>query len=738
MSEILSPTDTAAATETQILITVATKLGISVKQVSKAAELFDEGATIPFIARYRLEVTGGLDEVQLRNLRDELEFRRLLEQRRETILESIRKQEKLTPELEQAIRAATELNTLEDLYLPYKPKRKTRASVAIERGLEPLADLIWLQETTEGEPEDLAAAYVDAEKEVPDVEAALAGARDIVAERVSQHTEVREMLRDQLRNFATLVCKKVEDAADEKGTYETYYDFQSKVKYVKPYQVLAIDRGEREGVLSAKFDLWEERTLEEIDNLIITNDDSVFVEELEDAIEDSWKRLLYPSLSREIRNELSEAAGEHAISMFTENVRNLLLQPPFSTKIVMGIDPGYRTGCKVAVVDQTGAYLEGTTVFPTPPFSKIAESKVVLGRLIQKYKVDLIAIGNGTGSRETEQVVAELIGDMRAADPKLEIAYLVTNEAGASVYSASDEAREEFPDLDAAQRGNISIARRVQDPLAELVKIDPKSIGVGLYQHDVNQVKLSRGLGDVVESCVNHVGVNLNTASSALLTYVSGMSKTIAKKVVEHRSKIGRFESRDQLQDVPGVGPFRFQQAAGFLRIPESDNPLDNTAIHPESYAATKKLCDKLGIDLTRLPDEKDLLPLKLRNLKISELAREIEIGEPTLALIIENLLKPGRDPREDLPKPLLRQDVLKIEDLHEGTRLQGTVRNVVDFGAFVDIGVKVDGLLHVSQMRTDGKRVENVLEEVAVGDIIEVEVTTVDIKRQRIGLKRV
>ncbi|MCC5933891.1 MAG: RNA-binding transcriptional accessory protein [Candidatus Cyclonatronum sp.] len=736
MSETVS--ETGALTDVQILSTVAGKLGFSVKQVSKAAELFDEGATIPFIARYRQEVTGGLDEVQLRNLRDELEFRRLLEQRRETIIESIRKQEKLTPELEQAIRAATELTTLEDLYLPYKPKRKTRASVAIERGLEPLADLIWLQETETGEVEEIASHYVDPEKDVPDLEAALAGARDIVAERVSQHAEVREMLRDQLRNFATLVCKKVDDATDEKGTYETYYDFQSKVKYVKPYQVLAIDRGEREGILSAKFDVWEERTLEEIDNILITNDNAIFVEELEDAIEDAWKRLLNPSLSREIRNELSEAAGEHAISMFTENVRNLLLQPPFSTKIVMGIDPAYRTGCKVAVVDQTGAYQEGTTVFPTPPFSKIAEAKVVLARLIQKYKVDLIAIGNGTGSRETEQVVAELISDMRAADPKLEIAYLVTNEAGASVYSASDEAREEFPELDAAQRGNISIARRVQDPLAELVKIDPKSIGVGLYQHDVNQVKLSRGLGDVVESCVNHVGVNLNTASAALLTYVSGMSKTIARKVVAHRGKIGKFASRDELQDVPGVGPFRFQQAAGFLRIPESPNPLDNTAIHPESYEATKKLCDKLGIDLTRLPDEKDLLPIKLRNLKVSELARELEVGEPTLALIIENLLKPGRDPREDLPKPLLRQDVLKIEDLHEGTRLQGTVRNVVDFGAFVDIGVKVDGLLHVSQMRTDGKRVENVLEEVAVGDIIEVEVTTVDIKRQRIGLKRV
>ncbi len=724
-------------TESQIFKTIAGQTGFSVSQVNKVAGLLDEGATIPFIARYRQEMTGGLDEVALRTLRDELDFRRLLEQRRETILESIRKQEKLTPELEKSIQDATDLTTLEDLYLPYKQKRKTRASVAIERGLEPLADLIWEQKTEKSEPEGIASAYIDAEKEVHNADEALAGARDIVAERISQHIEVRDMLRGQLRKFATLICKKTDMEADEKGTYETYSDFHCKLKHLKPYQTLAIDRGEREGFLSVKLDLWQERTLEEIDSLIIKNDNSIFVEELEDAVEDAWKRLLFPSLSREIRNELTEAAGEHAIGMFTENVRNLLLQPPFSTKVVMGIDPAYRTGCKVAVVDKTGSYQEGATVYPTPPHNKIAEAKAVIAGFVKKYDVDLIAIGNGTGSRETEQVVAELIGELRTENPDLEIAYLVTNEAGASVYSASDEAREEFPDLEAAQRGNISIARRVQDPLAELVKIDPKSIGVGLYQHDVNQVKLSRGLGDVVESCVNHVGVNLNTASAALLAFVSGMSKTVARKVVAHRAKIGRFENRDQLQEVPGVGPFRYQQAAGFLRIPESSNPLDNTAIHPESYDATKKLCDKLGIDLTKLPDEKDTLPLKLRNLNTASLAGEIEVGEPTLQLIIENLMKPGRDPREELPKPLLRQDVLKIEDLHEGTRLMGTVRNVVDFGAFVDIGVKVDGLLHISQMRTDGRRVENVLDEVAVGDIIEVEVLQVDIKRQRIGLKR-
>lgn len=724
--------------ESKIIETIASRLGHSNKQVQQVAGLLDEGATIPFIARYRQEVTGGLDEVQLRQLRDDLEYMRLLEQRRETILDSIAKQEKLTPELEKAIRAATDLTTLEDLYLPYKPKRKTRATVAIEKGLEPLADLIWEQKTTQGDPLELALVWVDAEKGVHDAEEALAGARDIVAERVSQHAVVRDMLREQFRRYGSLTSKRVDGSEDEKGTFETYYDFAVKVKLLKPYQILAVDRGEREGVLSARLEVWEERVIEEIDTLLISNDHSVFVEDMEDAIDDAWKRLLYPSISREIRGELTEKAGEHAIGMFAENVRNLLMQPPFSTKVVMGIDPAYRTGCKVAVVDSTGAYLEGTTVYPTPPHNRVQEAIAVLSDLVKKYRVELIAIGNGTGSRETEQVVAEMVSGMREADTGLEIAWLVTSEAGASVYSASDEAREEFPDLDAAQRGNISIARRVQDPLAELVKIDPKSIGVGLYQHDVNQARLMRGLDDVVESCVNHVGVNLNTASAALLAYVSGLSKHVARNVVSFRAEKGRFRNREELLQVPGVGAFRYEQAAGFLRIPDADNPLDNTAIHPESYDATRRLCERLGIDITRLPDEKKHLSEKLKAVKPAEMAREIEVGEPTLELILENLLKPGRDPREDLPKPLLRQDVLRMEDLHEGIKLSGTVRNVVDFGAFVDIGVKVDGLLHVSQMRADGKRVENVLNELAVGDIVEVEVTTVDVKRQRIGLKRV
>ncbi|MFW6347261.1 MAG: Tex family protein [Cyclonatronaceae bacterium] len=728
--------------EEAIRAAVARKLKLRPGPVSKVAALLDEGATVPFIARYRQELSGGMDEVQLRELRDALEQRRELEKRRQTILEAISSQGKLSAELEKAIRAADELTSLEDLYLPYKQKRKTRASVAIERGLEPLADLIWDQKTETGAPEDYAAEYINPENELPDVEAVLAGARDIVAERVSQQVAVRDKLRNNMRAFAALQAGLTKDGKqkDSAGTYATYYDFSSKIKYLKPYQVLAIDRGEREGILSVKLEVWQERTLEDIDAIIIQNDKAVFVEELEDAIADAWKRLLYPSLSREIRGELSEQAGEHAIAMFAENLRNLLLQPPFSAHRVMGIDPAYRTGCKVAVVNENGAYIEGTTVYPTPPHSKVAEAKTTLKRLIAAHKIELIAIGNGTGSRETEQVVAELIGELREEQPgKFEaLAYLITNEAGASVYSASEAAREEFPELEAAQRGNISIARRVQDPLAELVKIDPKSIGVGLYQHDVQQTRLMRSLGDVVESCVNHVGVNLNTASAALLTYVSGLSKKLAEKVVAYRQEIGGFKSREQLRKVPGVGPQKFEQAAGFLRIPESPQPLDNTAIHPESYAATEKLCKRLGIDLTKLPDEKARLSEQLARLEISRLAGELKVGEPTLQLILENLMKPGRDPREDLPRPLLRQDVLSISDLKQGTRLQGTVRNVVDFGAFVDIGVKVDGLLHISQMRADGKRVQNVLEELAAGEVISVEVVKVDAGRKRISLKRV
>ncbi|MEX2585558.1 MAG: helix-hairpin-helix domain-containing protein, partial [Balneolaceae bacterium] len=498
------------------------------------------------------------------------------------------------------------------------------------------------------------------------------------------------------------------------------------------------DRGEREGILRVKTDVWEERTLEEIDKLVIRNERSIFVEALEEAVEDAWKRLLYPSLERELRSELTDQAGEHAIGMFAENVRNLLLQPPLDSKVVLGIDPAFRTGCKIAVVDQTGRFLEGGTVYPTPPHNRVAEAQKAIESLIKKYKVDLIAIGNGTGSRETEQVVSDLIESLRKKGEAEGLSWLIVNEAGASVYSASEVAREEFPDLEASQRGNISIARRVLDPLAELVKIDPKSIGVGLYQHDVNQTKLSKKLDDVVESCVNHVGVNLNSASASLLNYVSGLGRLISKEIVRYREQIGQFSSREQLLEVAGLGPFRYQQAAGFLRIPESANPLDNTAIHPESYAAVEKLCSEIGVTLDEIAGQPSLVRDKLAGRSHTELAAAIGVGEPTLNLIVENLQKPGRDPREEMPAPMLRQDILKLEDLTPGVTLQGTVRNVVDFGAFVDIGVKVDGLLHVSKLRKDGRRVENVLDEVRVGDVIDVEVENVDEKRQRISLKRV
>jgi protein Tex len=727
--------------DNQIFESIAREMNLELRQVKKSAELLDEGATVPFISRYRQEVTGGLDEVQLRELKTNLEDRRLLEQRKEFILKTIDEQGKLTKELRDTIVKCSDFTTLEDLYLPYKTKRKTRAVKAAEKGLEPLADMIWDQEITKGEPEQYASEFVDEEKGVPSVEEALAGARDIVAERVSQHLEVRDMLRKQLRQFGTMTSKVAGDEArnkDEKAVYETYYDFSNKVKFVKPHQILAIDRGEREGILKVDIEVWEERTLEEIDKIVISNDYSIFTGELQEAVSDSWKRLLKPSLERELRSDLTESAGDHAIGMFAENVRNLLLQPPLESTVVLGIDPAFRTGCKVAVVNETGTFLEGTTIYPTPPHNKVDEAKKELNRLIGKHAVDLIAIGNGTGSRETEAVVADLIGEMKEQKKDLKLAYLIVNEAGASVYSASEIAREEFPGLDAAQRGNISIARRVLDPLAELVKIDPKSIGVGLYQHDVNQVKLGSQLDDVVESCVNHVGVNLNSASSALLNYVSGLGKTTAKEIVRHREEKGRFTRREELLEVEGVGPFRYEQAAGFLRIPDSPNPFDITGIHRERYDTAEKLCNLLGIDPRKLTGKNREPAAKLEQVNVKEMAGTIGVGEPTLKLIIENLLKPGRDPREEMPKPILRQDVLTLEDLSVGMQLKGTVRNVVDFGAFVDIGVKTDGLLHISQMRTDGKRVGNVLDEMSVGDVIDVEVLNIDRKRQRIGLKRV
>lgn len=715
---------------------ISKQLQLSIKQIATVSALLDEGATIPFLARYRKEVTEGLDEEQLRDIRDQLELQRALEARKQTVLTSIEEQGKLTNELKTSILACDDLVLLEDLYLPYKQKRKTRGDKAKEKGLEPLAELIWKQEVTQGNPVDFAKNYITQEKEVHTIEEAWAGAIDIVAEWINESIAVREELRNIFFNHATISTKKT-SKVKERTNFEDYYDASFKATWLKPHQILAINRGEREKILSVKTEVWEERTLETIDDIVITNEDSIFTGELQDSVEEAYKRLLFPSIERELRNNLTEKADQHAIETFATNLSNLLMQPPIQNKVIMGIDPAYRTGCKVAVVDETGKYFEGTTIYPTPPQKKVAEAEAVLDALISKYKVNLIAIGNGTASRETEQFVANYIQQSSKANTQ-ELSYLIVNEAGASVYSASKIAREEFPELDAAQRGNISIARRVLDPLAELVKIDPKSIGVGLYQHDINQTQLSSKLDDVVESCVNEVGVNLNTASAPLLSHISGLSKKVADNIVAHREKEGIFSHRDEIKDVAGVGDFRFQQAAGFLRIPEAKNPLDNTGIHPESYAATEQLCNVYGINLETLSQERDVVESKLTNIPIPETAQQLGIGEPTLALIIEHLLKPGRDPREDMPKPLLRTDVMDMNDLKEGQKLEGTVRNVVDFGAFVDVGVKQDGLLHISNMSLTGRRIEDPHDVVGVGDIISVEVITLDLERGRIGLKLV
>lgn len=719
-------------TESQIFNSIANELNLRSKQISTVANFLDEGATVPFLARYRKEATGGLDEEQIRDVRDKLEFHRTLEDRKKTILKTIAEQDKLTEELEKKIKSCTDLNTLEDLYLPYKPKRRTKGDMAKEKGLEPLAERIWEQEIEQGDAMKHAAEFVDEEKEVATAEEAMDGALDIVAEWINESADVREKLRDIFHEHAVIKTEK-NPAVKERTNFEDYYEFSLRAKYLKPYQILAINRGERENILFVNVELWDEVTLENIDDVVITNDMSIFVPYVQDAVEDAYKRLLFPSLERELRNELTEKADAHAIETFATNLSNLLMQPPLNHKVVMGIDPAYRTGCKVAVVDETGKYLEGTTTYPTPPQNKVAEAEEVYEKLINKYDINLIAIGNGTASRETEQIIANFIQKYKEKHPDKELNYLIVNEAGASVYSASKTAAEEFPDLEAAQRGNISIARRVLDPLAELVKIDPKSIGVGLYQHDVNQNQLAQALDDVVESCVNQVGVNLNTASAPLLSHISGLSKRVAGNIVKRRESEGIFSSRDEIKDISGVGAFRFQQAAGFLRIPESENPLDNTAIHPESYEAAEKLCNLFGINMEQLNEQDKQISEKLGNINKKEVAEQLGVGVPTLELIIENLQKPGRDPRESLPKPVLRQDIMKMEDLSEGQVLEGTVRNVVDFGAFVDIGVKQDGLLHISNMAE--RKVEDPHEIVSVGDILKVEIVSLDLERGRIGL---
>ncbi|HFB68144.1 MAG TPA: RNA-binding transcriptional accessory protein [Calditrichae bacterium] len=709
---------------------IAQELNLRAIQVSNTVELLDSGNTVPFIARYRKEMTGKLDEEQIRAIEERIKYLRALEERRQTILKSIEEQGKLTPELRQKIEATTKMQELEDLYLPYRPKKRTRATIAKEKGLEPLALKLFAQQETQGTVEELAAPYVNPEKEVPDVEAALQGARDIIAEMVSEDADVRKTVREFVRQHGVVRSVARDDSV--RSDYEMYYDYREPVKRIVPHRILAINRGEREKFLKVSIEIDPEAILPHIESRFITNPDAIARDQLLLAIHDAFKRLIFPSIEREIRNELTEKADEHAIQVFAKNLKNLLLQPPVRGKIIMGIDPGYRTGCKVAVIDETGKYLEGDTIYPHPPQNDVFGAKTILRRLIDKYNVDLIGIGNGTASRETEMLVADLIKEIKASGGR-EVYYTIVNEAGASVYSASKVAKEEFPDLEASMRGNISIARRLLDPLAELVKIDPKHIGVGLYQHDVNQKRLGEALQAVVESAVNRVGVDVNTASASLLKYISGLTARTAENIVKYREAHGKFRTREALKEVPGIGDIAFQQAAGFLRIPDGDNPLDNTSIHPESYPATQKLLQKFGIENN--PEEWRQLKyrLKQQQVDLNTLAEELGIGVPTLEDILSNLEKPGRDPREEMPGIIFRSDVLKLEDLREGMILQGTVRNVVDFGAFVDIGVKRDGLVHISEMAD--RFVKNPHDVVAVGDTVTVKVIGIDLERGRVQL---
>lgn len=713
---------------------IAQQLNLRADQVSATVGLLDEGNTLPFIARYRKEVTGGLDEEQIRQIGDRLSSLRNLDERRETIINTIESQGKLTLELHQRLLAAETRTELEDLYQPYKPKRRTRASVAREKGLQGLADLILQQEGVGRSIENLAAAYLS--DDVLTIGEALDGARDIVAETISDHAEVRRIVREKTLEWGVLQSEKVEDAPDERGTYELYYDFEERVSRLRPHQALAINRGETEGALRVRVETQERDWRAAIGAHFRPKRESPLAEQLILASEDAAQRLLLPAIERDVRRILTEEAEAHAIGVFAENLRALLNQPPLAEHTVMGIDPGFRTGCKVAVIDPTGKPLDTATIYPHPPQKRRAEAAETLTALIVRHRVTLVAIGNGTASRETEQLVAEIIRERfsHAKSPVLDLRYLIVSEAGASVYSASKLARAELPEMDVSMRGAVSIARRVQDPLAELVKIDPRSIGVGMYQHDVNQTQLTEALDGVVESVVNRVGVDVNTASPALLTHVAGIGPTLARRIVAHRDEHGPFASREALTEVKGLGPKTFEQAAGFLRIRDGENPLDESAIHPESYPAAEAVLARARLPRHATPAQREPALLKLQEERpIDELAVELGVGALTLIDIFEQLARPGRDPREDLPAPILRSDVLTMEDLNPGMRLKGAVRNVVDFGAFVDVGVKHDGLLHRSQIPRGiwlprGKKLK-------VGDVVEVEILSVEPERGRIGL---
>ena len=699
-------------------------MNIRPAQAEAAVRLIDEGNTIPFIARYRKEATGELNDEVLRNLDERLKYLRSLEERKAQVMESISAQGKLTDELRARIEAAETLTAVEDLYLPYRPKRRTRAMIAKEKGLQGLADALLAQDANL-DPEAEAAKYLDPAKEVNSAAEALAGARDIIAESVSEDAQYRAFIRTATFSEGSIVT-----AAREKGSesvYEMYYDYREALKKIPGHRVLAINRGESEKALTVKIEAPEEKILYFLERRIVRNGcgDAVRAQLLE-AVRDSYKRLLAPAIEREIRNSLTESAEDGAIKVFGKNLEQLLMQPPISGKVVLGWDPAFRTGCKLAVLDATGKVLDTIVIYPTEPQKKIAEAKKILKALIAKYHVELISLGNGTASRESEAVIVELLKEID--EP---VQYVIVNEAGASVYSASKLATEEFPNFDVGQRSAASIARRLQDPLAELVKIDPKSIGVGQYQHDMNQKKLDETLTAVVEDCVNRVGVDLNTASVSLLEYISGITKTLAKNIVAYRDENGSFKSRKELLKVPKLGAKAFEQSAGFMRINGGSEPLDATAVHPESYAAAEQLLNELGCtknDIGRL----NLLSRKAGNAKL--LSEKLGIGEITLRDLLSELEKPARDPRDEMPKPVLRTDVLEMKDLKEGMILRGTVRNVIDFGVFVDIGVHQDGLVHISQL-SDKKFVRHPLEVVSVGDVVDVKVLSVDPRRKRISL---
>ena len=709
---------------------IADELNVKLSQVESAVKLIDEGNTIPFIARYRKEVTGGLSDETLRDLFDRLNYLRNLQDRKEEVRNSIEEQGKLTEEIIKALENAKILAEVEDIYRPYKQKKRTRATIAKEKGLEPLSEAI-LNQDAKVLIEELAAKYIDAEKGVETIEDAIAGAKDIIAENISDNPNYRKEIKKICYRDGIIQTESNAKTEDEENkTYQMYFDFSERVNKIPSHRILAINRAEKENAIKLKIQKPEENIIEFMEKDIIKDKNSEYYSILDDTVKDSFKRLIEPSVEREIRSDLTEKAEEKAIKVFGQNAKQLLMGAPLKGLTVMGFDPAYRTGCKIAVIDETGKLLATTTVYPTEPQNKIEEAKKELVALIKKYNINMIAIGNGTASRESEKFVADMISEIDN-----EVYYAIVSEAGASVYSASKLATEEYPDINVSLRGAISIARRLQDPLAELVKIDPKAIGVGQYQHDVNQKRLAESLTGVVEDAVNNVGVDVNTATPSLLSYVSGINKTIANNIVKYRDENGKISERKELLKVPKLGKVAFEQCAGFIRIMDGKNPLEITAVHPESYKKAEALLSSIGYKKEELKDSDKLkdIKTKLLSLNIKKTAEELDIGEMTLKDIIDELSKPGRDPRDEMPKPILRSDVLKFEDLKEGMILNGTVRNVIDFGAFVDIGVKHDGLVHISEL--SDKFVKNPSDVVSIGDVVKVKVIKIDTERQKVSL---